>query len=361
MSEGVSRGFPALLLICGMMLASVASVGAASFDGTYNYAYNLDGPGGWETHRVDSGFIVRDGRITSDPASLSGSVDSGGNVQFTGPSPYGSPSATFVGVIDSDGTGEGTYTDSQGLGGRWSVARVSGSGGFGVMGIVDTLLSLMYSLSFIGEAVGLSGTTAAAVGTAAVIFVFVMVIAIVTTRGSSRGKSAIMGKRREGEKPKVRYDFSRQRPYEASEAPSGTRETPSSFIGVPPPPESPPVGLHVERPGLPDRLVLNANWLSPWVDLNWETPLFDPGKYELYGYEVIKLLYDGSSTAASREVAAQLPREALRWRGPFEQTYRWNTGGDLEGYRVDALFRGLNPDDPNRIVRVGKTAYAPMR
>jgi hypothetical protein len=34
---------------------------------------------------------------------------------------------------------------------------------------------------------------------------------------------------------------------------------------------------------------------------------------------------------------------------------------DLEGYRIDALFRDLNPDIPNRIVRIGKTAYAPMR
>ena len=345
-----------------MILAStLVSVEGASFDGTYNYAYNLNGPGGWETHRVDSGFIVRNGRITSNPSAFSGTVDSSGNVHFTGPSPYGSPSATFTGVIRSDGTGDGKYRDSQGLVGSWSVARVSGGGGFSFLGIVDMLLNLMYSLAFIGEAVGLSGTTAAAVGTAAVIFVVVSVIAIATTRGSGRGKRAVMDKRGEGEKLKVHYDFSQQRPYEASEAPSGTRETPASFIGVPPPPESPPIGLHVERPGLPDRLDVNADWLSPWVDLNWESPLFDPEKYELYGYEIIKLYYDGSSTSASREVAARLPRESLRWRGSFDQTYRWNTGGDIEGYRVDALFRDLNPDGPNRIVRVGKTAYAPMR
>jgi hypothetical protein len=34
---------------------------------------------------------------------------------------------------------------------------------------------------------------------------------------------------------------------------------------------------------------------------------------------------------------------------------------DLEEYRIDALFRDLNPDIPNRIIRIGKTAYAPMR
>ncbi len=247
------------------------------------------------------------------------------------------------------------------------MARVSGGGGSGVSGIVGTLLDFLYSFAFIGEAVGLSGTTAAAVGTAAVILVFVAVIAVVT-RGSGRGKRAVMDKRGEGQGPEVRYAFSQQRPFDASppEAPGPvvpprTQGAAASTIGVPPPPGSPPVGLGVERRGLPDRFFVNAAWVSPWVDLGWETPLFDPGKYELYGYEIIKLLYDGSSTVASREVAAQLPREALRWRGSFEQTYRWNSGGDIEGYRVDALFRDLNPDEPNRIVRVGTTAYAPMR
>ncbi len=45
----------------------------------------------------------------------------------------------------------------------------------------------------------------------------------------------------------------------------------------------------------------------------------------------------------------------------FDGTYDYAASGDIEEYRVDALFRGLNPDEPNRIVRVGKTAYAPMR
>ncbi|MBC8223057.1 hypothetical protein H8E65_00585 [Candidatus Bathyarchaeota archaeon] len=343
-----------------ILASSLVSVEAASFDGTYNYAYNLNGPGGWETHRVDSGFIVRSGRISSNPTAFSGTVDSSGNVHFTGPSPYGSPSATFTGVIYSDGTGEGTYRDSQGLGGSWSVARVSGGGGFSFMGIVDTLLNLMYSLSFIGEAVGLSGTTAAAVGTAAVIFVLVSVIAIVTTKGSGRGKRAVMDKRGEGDKPKIRYDFSQQRPYEASEAPPGTRETPASFIGVPPPPQSPPIGLHVEGRALPERLDLRSVWRTGQVDLAWDRPPYDPEKYELMGYEVIKLEFDGSSTVASRGTPARFGPDSTGCTAPYNQTYRWNTGGDIEGYRVDALFRDLHPDNPNRIVRIGSTAYAPM-
>ena len=42
-----------------VILSTVYPVYAASFDGTYNYAYNLNGPNGWEEHRVDGGFIVR--------------------------------------------------------------------------------------------------------------------------------------------------------------------------------------------------------------------------------------------------------------------------------------------------------------
>ena len=358
----VSRGYLALFLLVGGMVvaSSLVSVEGASFDGTYNYAYNLNGPGGWETHRVDKGFIVRSGRILSNPSAFSGTVDSSGNVHFTGPSPYGSPSATFTGVIKSDGTGEGNYRDSQGLVGSWSVARVSGGGGFSFMGIVDTLLSLMYSLSFIGEAVGLSGTTAAAVGSAAVIFVFVMVISVVTTVGSKRGKSAIKSGRGKGSRSKIDFEFSQQRPYEASEAPAGTRETPASFIGVPPPPQSPPIGLHVEGRALPERLDLRSAWQVGAVDLSWEKPLYDPERYELMGYEVIKLEFDGSSTVASRGTPVQLGPDSTGCTAPYNQTYRWNTGGDIEGYRVDALFRDLHPDSPNRIVRIGSTAYAPM-
>ena len=88
LARKVVRGYLALLLLVSMVLAlAFVSVGAASFDGTYNYAYNLNGPNGWETHRVDGGFIVRGGQISSNPAAFSGSVDSSGNVRFSGPSP----------------------------------------------------------------------------------------------------------------------------------------------------------------------------------------------------------------------------------------------------------------------------------
>ena len=335
---------------------SLVSVEGASFDGTYNYAYNLNGPGGWETHQVDKGFIVRNGRVSSNPSAFSGTVDSGGNVYFTGPSPYGSPSATFTGVIYSDGTGDGTYQDSQGLGGRWSVARVSGGGGFSFMGIVDTLLSLLYSFSFIGEAVGLSGTTAAAVGSAAVIFVVVSVIAIVTTRASGRGKRAVMDDRGKDGKPWVRYEFSQQRPYEASEAPPGAQETPASFIGVPPPRESPPVGLHVEGRALPERLDLRSAWLGGQVNLSWDRPPYDPEKYELLGYEV---------TSCSTTVAAPSPAgERRSSSGPTARVALRPiirpTGGTPGGISTGTVWTRCSGIS-TRIVRIGLFGSARLR
>ena len=362
-SRKATRAFlsTSLLAIACVLVFTSVPVGAASFDGTYNYAYNLNGPSGWETHQVDSGFIVRNGRISSNPSALSGTVDSSGNVVFTGPSPYGGGSATFTGVIYSDGTGEGTYRDAQGLGGRWSVARVSGSGGSGIMGIVDSMLSAMYALSFIGEAVGLSGTTAAAAGTAAMIFAFVMVVSVLTTVGSRRGRGA-KPERGRGPRSKVDFEYGRRGEYEFSqpEAPQGVHETPASTIGVPPPPVSPPVGLDVGAPGLPERLVLRSSWGGGRVDLAWEGPVYDPGRYELMGYEVVEMRFDGTGTAPGRRVVGRPPPGSTGWGGDFEQTYRWSTGGDLQGYRVDALFRELGGDGPARVLRVGSTAYAPI-
>lgn len=312
---------------------------------------------------MDGGFIVRGGQISSNPSALSGTVDSSGNVRFTGPSPYGSPTATFTGSIGSDGSGEGTYTDSQGLRGSWSVVRVSGGGGFNFMVIVEAMLGIINSFSFIGEAIGLSGIMAASVGTAAVILVFVLGIAAVTTRGSRRKKSGIMSaKRGEGGRfvSKINYDLSRQGEYEVSKAPTGTHEIPASTIEVPPGPLHPPVGLDVVRPALPDQFDLKSVWSKFGVQLDWLTPDFDPEKFELLGYEVFQMYYDGSSTAPLLRGPTRLTPDYTSWSERFDMTYRWSTDGDIPGYRVDALFRDLHPDDPTRVVRVGASTRKPI-
>ncbi|MFH2110732.1 MAG: hypothetical protein ABIJ47_05660 [Candidatus Bathyarchaeota archaeon] len=327
---------------------TVTMVKAASFDGVYNYAYNLNGPSGWETRRVNNGFIVRSGVVSSDPPALSGTVDSAGNVRFTGPSPYGGGSATFSGAIKSDGTGEGTYVDGQGLAGRWSVQRVSGGGTSWPYMILD----IMNMFSFIGEAIGFTGTTASAVGTAVVVFAAIMFISIVTT---------VASKKHHGLDPKKRGRYISTGEYLASEpdAPSGEHGVPPSTIGVPPPPVNPPMGVGNQLSGLPDNLNLRANWDNRRVLIEWGTSSYDRSKYQLYGYEVTRLYYDGSGNTPRRLVVDQLAPESRSWTGPFNQTYRWNTGGDIQGYRVDAVFRDIASDQP-RFVRVGETTYAPI-
>lgn len=334
------------LLIFSYFIVSFAPVvNAATFDGVYNYAYNLNGPNGWETHYVDNGFIVSNGIISSSPPALSGTAESSGNAVFTGPSPYGGGSASFTGVIRSDGTGEGTYVDGQGLVGSWSVRRVSGGGTSWPYLILD----VMNTFAFIGEYFGLSGTMAASVGTAAVITASVLFISFVTT----------VGKR--PRKPREKHDTISVGEYEAAspDTPSRKHGIPYSAIGVPPPPVSPPTGIS-DVPRLPSRLNLRANWDKSTVSLTWSTPSYDQSKYKLHCYEVTKLFYDGSGNAPRRQTIDQLAPTSQNWTGPYDQSYRWNTGGDLQGYRVDAIFRDVASDAP-RFMRVGENSYAPVK
>ncbi len=56
-------------------------------------------------------------------------------------------------------------------------------------------------------------------------------------------------------------------------------------------------------------------------------------------------------------IVDRLGSESRYWNGPFNQTYRWNSGGDIQGYRVDALFKEIS--SPPRYLRVGETSNAP--
>ncbi len=329
MTSACARKTVVILLV--LFAGSAIPVFGASFDGVYNYAYNLNGPNGWETHRVDGGFIIQGEVISSNPPALSGTVDSSGNVYFTGPSPYGSPSATFTGVIQSDGRGKGYYTDSQGLQGAWSVSRVSGSSDYG-----SIIVNVMSSFAFIGEFFGLTGSTAAAVGTATVITGFIFIAVIVS--------SAASGARRTGQ-------------YIATEPDMPAREqgSPSSTIGMPPSPLNPPAGLSVAPPGLPNSIGLRSRW-GRNVILDWKKPKYDKSQYELYGFEVLELRYDGMSSTPYGNLMDRLSPRSTNWRGRVKQTYQFNTQGDIAGYRVDALF--LNKQSPyHEFIRVGETAY----
>jgi len=331
-----------------VIFSMVIPVFAASFDGTYNYVYNLNGPNGWEEHRVDGGFIVRNGVISSNPSAFSGTVDSSGNVRFTGPSPYGSPTATFTGTISSDGTGEGTYVDGQGLRGSWAVSKGSRGGLDWLPVIYNSFYSFIYTFSFIGEFLGLTGRMAAIVGTAIAVATGIVVLTVAyvsVTAGGSKSEE---------------YTGMRRGEYRASQPgePPRTQGAPASTIGVPPPPPSPPTGITTPVQGLPNRLNLRSDWANQRASLTWDELQYDRSRYQLDGFEVTRLYYDGSSTSANRMIADRLGPESRYWNRSFNQTYRWNTGGDIQGYRVDAIFRDINSSPP-RYLRVGETSHAP--
>jgi hypothetical protein len=331
-----------------VIFSTVIPVFAASFDGIYNYVYNLNGPNGWEEHRVDGSFIVRSGVISSNPSAFSGTVDSSGNVRFTGPSPYGSPTATFTGTISSDGTGKGTYVDGQGLRGSWAVSRGSG----GDADWISMFYNFIYIFSFVGELLGLSGRMAAIVGTAITMATGIVVVTVAVASVSTRGSK---GGTRSEEYPGLRRgEYIASQPGELPR----TQGAPASTIGIPSPPRNPPIGITTPVQELPDRLNLRSDWANQRASLSWNELQYDRGRYELQGFEVTQLYFDGSSTSSNRMIVDRLGPEGRYWNGPFNQTYRWNSGGDIQGYRVDALFKEISSDPP-RYLRVGETSNAP--
>ena len=341
----------AILLTVFVASFTTMPVKAATFDGTYNFAYNwyYSPNREWRTVRVSSGFIVRNGRISSNPPGLSGSVYSSGNVRFTGPCPYGGHNTVYTGVIRSGGTGEGSYRcgyrGHPNPGGRWSVTRVSGSGSTGALSIFDMMI--------IG------------VGTIAVL-------------GVSIGIARILSARLHGKKPTKEKKFTTSKPapptvspdippsptgvpYQASQPapPSASHEIPPSTIGVPSPPASPEAGVSVGPSPLPSTLSLGVAWTAGLVNLTWSPPPFDNSVYQLVGYDVSRIDYVSTSTAPVKTFLTRLPPGTQGWTGAHYQSYRWNTRGDIEGYVVEAVLRHTSSTGHVETYRVGAMAYSP--
>ncbi|UCD45171.1 MAG: hypothetical protein JSV27_01310 [Candidatus Bathyarchaeota archaeon] len=348
--KSVRASFLLMVLIGSAIVVHTATTArAATFDGTYDYAYNLNGPEGWEAHRVPKGFIVSQGRISSDPPALSGSVDSSGNARFEGSSPYGGSVAIFTGTIDPDGAGEGTYEDQQGLGGRWTVTRVSGPGGFNVERILYSLSGLF---SDIGEMLGASGSTAVAFGVAAVVVPPIVIWVIASTfsvRRRRTGAATGIGYRRE------RSDSASK----LAPPPTGQTGVVAPPIGAPTGPSLLGAGVHWGPPDLPSSLDLRAKWGEGRVVLRWDPPPFDAGTFRLDEYVVSRMQYRPGSTAPEKLQIARLTPQETQWRGSFTQTYRWNTGGDIESFVVEAVLRHFSSTGHPGTVRIGGIAYVP--
>ena len=77
------------------------------------------------------------------------------------------------------------------------------------------------------------------------------------------------------------------------------------------------------------------------MTLNWGTPQFDPSKYNLKGYYVEEQLYGPNNTVAQSSWVGSPGAGINQITLPFNQTYQWNTSGDIAGYRVTPIFQNL--------------------
>ena len=88
---------------------------------------------------------------------------------------------------------------------------------------------------------------------------------------------------------------------------------------------------------------LNATWRQAGVYLAWGEPQYDKAKYILQGYNVIQRIYGPLSTAAQNGtttfVPAGQPNTPTGTFRPFTQTYNFNTGGDVAGFKVEPVFQ----------------------
>lgn len=333
--------------------APILVVDAASFDGTYDYAYNwyYSPAREWRTVRVSSGFIVKNGRISSSPSGLNGWVASNGNVRFTGPCPYGGHQTVFTGSINSDGEGGGYYrcgySGHPNPGGRWSVTRVSSPG---IFGLIDDLLGSTEAVTLVAIIGGLS---IAAAG-----------IWNIEKKRSGKEKLRKVGGPSQTQQPIPPSESLEFSPYQV-DAPSPeispsstTHEILPSTIGIPSPPASPEAGVTIRNPP-PSQLDLNAVWFSDRVNLSWQQPQFDANLYTLQGYDVYQLQYTGASTVPTKIHLGTLPPGSTGTTVPHTQTYTYSTSGDTAGYIVEARLGYTSSTGQPQIYRVSNMVHTP--
>ena len=88
---------------------------------------------------------------------------------------------------------------------------------------------------------------------------------------------------------------------------------------------------------------LNGNWEPGRVTLSWAEPQYDPSKYILRGYRISQQTYGPTSTAPQTvQLGPLLPKGTNQVPINYTQTYRYSTGGDIAGFRVDPYFEPVN-------------------
>ncbi len=337
-----------LLLVC-LALSMILPAGASNeYDGTYDYSYTYSWAGSQSTMELGEVFIVQDGDISiTGTSSFWGSVDSFGGVEFYGPSPMGGETATFTGVIDSDGVGSGSWRSPAGAHGSWYVTRVSG-GAFSLGGTPT------------------SWAIAAVVG---VVVFSIIGYTYKQTHARSKGSGQQIVAKGKLKQP---TRIPQSTPVNASYTPPAQPPT-LQGPGITPNGDAIPAGqVNPESTSLPPFIgldsgvaatgpgaqsvppeigglpFLNAAWFTGGVDLTWGTPQFDPSKYQLVGYDVFQQMYGPNSTQAQSQFLQRVAPNAgngIRIT-PLSQSYFWNTGGDIAGFRVDPVFSPVGQNSP---------------
>jgi hypothetical protein len=337
---------PITLILLMAVTMGVQLASAANYDGTYTLYYSYYNGSSWQWITLENGLIVSDGE-TSSPRSgyFLGYVDSDGSVWMQSPNPLApSETATWTGQINSDGSGGGDWRAPDGYG-TWTVERVSGPiGGFEssiLLGLYGGLGGggILYSLGFgqtkkAGFIRGMPGLGAK------------------TPKWSGRMRSKSFWSEPPNPPPPVinQDNLTGVR----------TRGRPP-FIGEPARNQSPPSGLppfigmdgggvaatsggpRVGGDLFPRLETLFGNRTPNGMEMWWEPPKFNPEAEELVGYRVYGYIWGPNSTQPVEVLLTNPPWPPNISRGfaTFDQTYRFSTGGDIEGFRVEPLFRRI--------------------
>ena len=320
----------------------VATVEGGSYSGTINVQSNGDFTSSGFTGSTPSGSypISVEGFMSETIVSLTltASYDNG-NGQINGYG-EGTLNAKFPSATSASGTITGTMVDP--LGARsfsmsWTATRTSGGSGGG-LGLFDGDSIVTFVPFIIAGAVGI-----------ALVGVSVAVVKFSKAKRRQRMQNVLDNKKN---KEIVQWRESHPRNYQYQQPPPPETQASTGIQGsLNPQPitsdQSVPItgeGISVVPPGLGTLPFLNGVWEKGKVTLTWGTPQFDRSKYVLLGYDISQITYGPASTAAQDILLFRAaPGSNATIIQPFNQTYRWNTSGDIGGYRVDPVYGELNP------------------
>ena len=322
----------------------VATTEGGSYSGTLNVQSDGDFTSSGFTGSTPSGSYPIDVEGLMSGTSVSLTITAyydSGNGQIYG-SGDGTLNAKFPSATYASGTISGTISDP--LGARsfsmsWTATRTSGgSGGGGGLGLFNGDSTVAFVPFIIAGAVGI-----------ALVGVSVAVVKFSKAKRRQRMQNVLDNKKN---KEIVQWRESHPRNYQYQQPPPPETQTSPGIQGsLNPQPitsdQGVPItgeGISVVPPWLGTLPFLNGVWEPGRATLTWGTPQFDRSKYVLLGYDISQITYGPASTAAQDILLFRAaPGSNATIIQPFNQTYRWNTSGDIGGFRVDPVYGELNP------------------